>query len=175
MSDKTYTKVFKERNYDEKIKIEYECLNRLKNNFECICKRKSNHFPIIDETLCTDNTIVMSHCGKSLGLEMNDKIEPKIENSLEQIDCILHNLKKCDILHLDVLSKNICISESGVISLIDYNIAVINDNFHFHDKRNTPYKSWMKNLYYVKQGGNKDAIYNTIKQKLVDILITKQN
>lgn len=103
----------------------------------------------------------MSHCGKSLGLEMNNKIEPKIENSLEQIDCILHNLKKCDILHLDVFSKNICISESGVISLIDYDIAVVDDNNLRKD---------IETFYYKRQGGNKYAIYDTIRQRLIDIL-----
>ena len=73
MLDQTYTKLYKgpQIAFD----VEYECLVRLKNNFECICKGKSNHFPLINEILSDKNKIVMSHCGKSLGLEINNKIE----------------------------------------------------------------------------------------------------
>lgn len=53
MSNRTYTKLYK----GPKIAfdVEYECLVRLKNNFNCICKEKKNHFPIIDEILSDKN------------------------------------------------------------------------------------------------------------------------
>ena len=43
----------------------------------------------------------------------------------EQIKCIVHNLKKSNVVHLDVLDVNMTIDNKGTLGLIDYNMAII--------------------------------------------------
>ena len=80
----------------------------------------------------------------------------------EQIECIIHNLKKCKIKHLDMHpnGKNICINKKGIISLIDFDIASIDNN----------YKS--KKIIERANKYNKDDYYIKLKKKLI-FLISK--
>lgn len=49
----------------------------------------------------------------------------------EQLDCIIYNSQQCKIKHLDITKcgKSIYISTEGIISLIDFDIAVIDNNY----------------------------------------------
>tara|TARA_Y100001970_G_C13865252_1_gene666217 strand:- start:67 stop:552 length:486 start_codon:yes stop_codon:yes gene_type:complete len=52
-------------------------------------------------------------------------------NMEEQVDCIVHNLKKCGIRHLDMhlTGKNICVNDQSIISVIDFDIAAIGNSY----------------------------------------------
>ena len=118
----------------EGFQLEKDCLTLLNSNFECICGLNCNHFPKIIKCFPEKCKFILSNCGYSLNkyeLKLRTKkIKPyKIKKIDEQIDCIIYNLKKCNIKHLDMhgSGKNICINKDGCISLIDFDIAVINE------------------------------------------------
>ena len=126
----TYVKKLKNKirwnglNRKQSFILEYNCLKRLNENFKCICTQPSSHFPKIISRK-KYRKFVLSYCGKSLNINKTDII---IENMEEQIDCILHNLQISNIKHLDMKSKNLCINDDGIISVIDFDIAVIDNN-----------------------------------------------
>ena len=106
--------------------LERECLTILNSNFKCICSIECNHFPIIIECFPNKYKFIFSNCGINLQkyefMLKTKKIKPIVIKKMEeQIDCIIYNLKKCNIKHLDMVSntRNICINEKGHISLID--------------------------------------------------------
>ena len=117
--------------------LEYECLELINNNFKCKCKcQKNNHFPKIISCNKDNFIFELSDCGISLNnyrqYVKQKKIKPiKIVNLDEQIDCIISNLKEKKIKHLDMTlcGKNLCINSNGIISLIDFDIAAIDDKF----------------------------------------------
>ena len=118
----------------EEFILEKTCLKKINRNFECLCKKKAHHFPVLKSSI--DNKLILSNCGVSLNNYKNSLknniINPLIiNNKEEQIDCILHNLKKNNIKHLDMCldGKNLCVSKMGIFSLIDFNIASINNKY----------------------------------------------
>ena len=104
--------------------LEKDCLTILNSNFECLCDAKCSHFPKIISCNPNEYKFILSNCGYSL-LEYElllkiKKIKPiKIKNMKKKIECIIHNLKKCKIKHLDMHpnGKNICINKS-ILSLL---------------------------------------------------------
>jgi hypothetical protein len=116
--------------------LEKDCLIILNSNFKCLCDGKCSHFPKILSCNKDEYTFTLSNCGYSLDkyelLVKTKKIKPIIiKNMKEQIECIIYNLKKCKIKHLDMhpSGKNICINNKGIISLIDFDIASIDNNY----------------------------------------------
>lgn len=114
--------------------LEKACLEKLNNNFKCLCRNKCRHFPSI--VSISNGSLKLSNCGVSLNnyknLVKNKEIDPiRIKNVEEQINCILNNLEKNNIKHLDMCldGKNLCVSKTGVLSLIDFNIASIDDKY----------------------------------------------
>jgi len=99
------------------IKHEVNALLRLNKNFKCVCG-KGFHFPKIVNFL--DKNIEMTNCGNSLQNSYH-KIH-YIYDHETQINCIFENLVKSKIMHLDIQSKNICVDENNVISLIDFDM-----------------------------------------------------
>ena len=142
LQNKTYLKTVKNKNVLKKksnkflkrvdaYNNELKCLNNLHSNFTCICNKKTGkHFPQVLSANPKKFQLLLSNCGYNLSTykllrESNfAKFQP-ITNLEEQVDCIIYNLKKCNIKHLDILSRNICINERGIISLIDFDIASI--------------------------------------------------
>ena len=125
-------------NQKEQFYLEKTCLNKINKNFTCLCKNKSNHFPKIITS--KNGNLKLTNCGVSLNnykrYLKNNEIDPiVIKNKEEQLNCILHNLKKNRVKHLDMCldGKNLCVSKNGVLSLIDFNIACI-DNKYTTDK-----------------------------------------
>ena len=62
----------------------------------------------------------------------------RVENYAEQINCILKNLKSLNLNQNDILSKNICVNRKGHLSLIDFDMAKINnlsDKDYLKEKR----------------------------------------
>jgi tRNA A-37 threonylcarbamoyl transferase component Bud32 len=107
--------------------LEHECLKRLENNYRCFCCL-DNHFPKIVSVNWRKKTITMTDCGETVyNIREIDKIKPgDLPIMGIQISCILDNLRRNRIKHLDIHRNNICI-KNGVIGLIDFNIAVIDD------------------------------------------------
>lgn len=143
----------------EQYVLEKTCLEKLNGNFICLCKNKCNHFPKIISA--SGGVLKLTNCGVSLNnyknYVKNNEIDPiVIKNKEEQVNCILHNLKKNNIKHLDMCldGKNLCVSNKGVLSLIDFNIACIEDKYttdkiksrllHYGIDRDS-YNKYMKN------------------------------
>jgi len=144
--------------------LEKDCLTLLNNNFECICNIKcSSHFPIIKELIEDKFTFILSNCGPDIKSYNKQNIEKMhINNINEQINCIIHNLKKNKIINFDLSKngKNICISKEGIISMIDFDMAVIDNNI----------LSTQLQKYYDKQNKN-NVYYDNCRKKLM--IITK--
>lgn len=124
----------------DRYNVEKDCLLKLQKKFQCYCTiPKNSHFPIIRKTIKKECLFVLSDCGYSLDryqwLVAHQKIKPYYvtkKDFTEQISCICQNLVKNNILHLDIAStvgKNLCLNtQTGVISLIDFDLASINNN-----------------------------------------------
>ena len=71
----------------------------------------------------------MTHCGQSLNIPRSRRrhpVPPLDDLNLDaQIACILDNLKRSGIEHLDMVGcgKNLCLSDDGVLAVIDFDIA----------------------------------------------------
>ena len=88
---------------------------------------------------------------------INKEIDPiSIINVEQQIKCILDNLEKNNIKHLDMCldGRNLCVSKTGILSLIDFNIASINNEhttseikkrLEYYGTANDSYNKYMKN------------------------------
>lgn len=128
---------------------EIDILKRLNNNFECICKKKKkNHFPtFIDiKKNCKEfwggvHGMKLSYCGKCLkfGKKMFEiqggkhgrfynKAQEDIDDIEEQINCICHNLKKNNIIQIDIgwAGNNLTIKDK-TLHMIDFGLAFQRD------------------------------------------------
>lgn len=112
-------------------KLEKECLTLLSDNYRCICKNNSAfHFPKIVRSDDQSMTFILTNQGQSLD-KLRGTFPPTILNIREQIACICFNLSQNKIRNLDVHAsgKNLCITTDGTISMIDFDIASINDTY----------------------------------------------
>jgi len=154
---------------DETYQLEKKCLTLLDKNYKCICNKKSRHFPVIQDPsyikLKFEYTFSLSYCGECLDPNYTfDKNNHsyKITNLDEQLSCIISNLKKSNIKHLDMhpSGKNLCISSSNILSVIDFGVASVNNHFltpYFLEKRKV-----FGYHYYV---GLKKKIAKIVKEK----------
>lgn len=146
--------------------LEKQCIKTLNKNFRCICKTKHIHFPKLLRYNKLKYELCLTYCGESIYDIRQNKQNKKIINIVdikEQIDCIIYNLKKSKIKHLDIhpSGKNICIFNNNII-LIDFDISSIN-NIYLSQKIIDRHKTY-KNLYYI-----------TIKKQFLYILLGKLN
>ena len=115
----------------EYYRLERRCLRLLNKNYECICKIKKEHFPKIIKYNSKEYELELTHKGINVKRLILRKRKMKISDASEQINCILYNLKKNKIRHLDIhdSGKNVCIDSAGTISLIDFDLAAIDENY----------------------------------------------
>lgn len=121
----------------EAVEYEKNILMRLNNNFECICKKKKdNHFPTFCKTVMvaiggeTSGRLALelSDCGPNLrriGQEKKEDLK-NIDDIEDQIDCIVYNMKKSNIIQLDIgySGNNLCI-KNGILYIIDFGQGVM--------------------------------------------------
>lgn len=114
---------------EQSFNLERKCLKRVNKHYECICGLglKTKHFPTILDTNPKMLSITMTHMGPSVKSLKKQKKHVNIKNKEEQIRCIIHNLKKASVCHLDFhpTGKNTCVNKDGVLALIDFDIAII--------------------------------------------------
>ena len=116
--------------------IEKQCLTILEKNYECTCGMNARHFPII--LSCDDNSckLELTDCGIEVGGRVdgsNIHLINEVRNYREQVECIVQNLKKNRVQHLDIhpltdLGRNVCV-KNGILSLIDFDLASLGDDF----------------------------------------------
>ena len=109
------------------------------------------HFPILYKYDDINHTFVLSNCGKTIKYIKSPCTGKRIreyyhKNLNTQVDCILYNLKKNKIKHFDMYNgRNLCINKKGVVSLIDFDTAVIDNNYLSETIKNRPENT---NNYY---------------------------
>ncbi|WP_144821943.1 hypothetical protein [Marinobacter piscensis] len=86
-------------------------------------------FPVLHGVSEQEFIVKMSYCGWSLDQLPIPRKPIKVNNHIQQIENIVNMLIKAKIMHLDLRSdgKNLCIEPSGKLSLIDFDIVVINN------------------------------------------------
>lgn len=125
ISKKSTEKKIARISLDQAFFLEIECLRRLNE----LGEEMRRHFPALLSIDIEARSFNMSHCGTTIKdlIESERKIEIK---DLElQIVEIITALREASVMHLDMHNsgKNITISDSGLISLIDFDVAVYDD------------------------------------------------
>lgn len=135
--------------------------NAKKLEVQCYKLLNSIHFPKLI-SIDKPNVIRIEHKGESLNL-IKKKI--KIPHYKSQIDRIINEFRKKRIVHLDMheSGKNICVTDNGIISIIDFDIAVIDNN---------PLSNRLEQKYnkLLLQTNKKNDIYDIIRNKLINII-----
>jgi len=104
--------------------LEFNCLNSLKDTFECICgyATEDSHFPKILDYNVKKLELVISYMGPTIYSYSIDPLILKIPDLKQQCRCIVQNLKNAGVKHLDIHKNNICLN-NNVLGLIDFDIA----------------------------------------------------
>ena len=118
---------------DKYFMLEIDCLELIQKNYKCKCHKdkRRKHFPIIINYNIDKYELEMSDQGTSILQMISEKKKLKIKDAEKQIDCIIRNLKRSHIRHLDLhhSGKNMCVNKYGVISLIDFDVASIGSEY----------------------------------------------
>lgn len=113
------------------LNLEVRCLRRLERNFSCSCgKGHRSHFPKIKRVNALKGSIYLNRVGRSLDRAPLTKLPSDVD---EQISCIIDNLRRSKIHHLDVFPWNLCYDrKKRTLSLIDFDRAMIEkENFNY--------------------------------------------
>ncbi len=133
-------------------RLEKACLEILNTNYKCKCARKRNHFPAILKCDIKKCIFELSDQGISIDTMIQERKKVRITDLDEQLDCILDNLKRNKIRHLDIhdSGKNMCIDKFGNISLIDFDVASIGNNYMSETLKERSNKYGNYDQYLVK-------------------------
>jgi len=131
--------------------LEKKCLELINKNYKCTCKKKRNHFPSIIRCDTFRYEFELTDQGMSIDKMILKRKKINIRDVDEQIDCILDNLNRNGIRHLDLhdSGKNVCIANDNTISVIDFDVASIGTTYlsktlhHRAVKYGTDYKSYL--------------------------------
>lgn len=119
-------------------KLEVDCLQLLKRYYRCTCGYgvKNSHFPHIIALNMPKLFITMSWAGDTVSKLHAGHVT--VPHKDKQINCILNNLERAGVYHLDMhpSGKNICIHDTTLV-LIDFDIAVIKSKINNTYKPNT--------------------------------------
>ena len=103
--------------------LELDCLGRLN---EITQEYENNHFPKLIDFDANSLIMKFSNNGQSLN---NLKSTIKVPQIKKQLDYIFLCLEKARVVHLDMhpAGTNISVSTEGVVSIIDFDLAKVND------------------------------------------------
>lgn len=110
--------------------LEFNCLNSLKDTFECICGygTEGSHFPQILDYNLKKLELVLSYMGPTIySLDSLNIPDLKL-----QCECIVQNLKNAGVKHLDIHKNNLCL-KNNVLGLIDFDIAYLENEEIYSD------------------------------------------
>jgi len=109
----------------QRLYIESWCLKRL--NTSCSKAVASAHFPKLYRVSSESNAIEMSHCGTSLDQIYQGSPSIVVDNSAVQIEEIVRLMEEAGVRHLDLRpdGKNLCVSHDGRLTLIDFDVAIL--------------------------------------------------
>lgn len=141
---------------------ETDALLRLANNFQCLCGR-GNHFPTLLYRNFDDKPkYYMTYMGTDL-MVLDHNMH--VSDIIQQINCIVYNLRKSNIVHLDILRKNICIDDDGKLSLIDFEHILIDKKNLIDGKRPHDIYKYLKTQFklYNFDATNPDLYYEKIR------------
>lgn len=108
--------------------LEARCLMRLQT-----LSGAARHFPAPVAFAPDDPSITLSHVGWSLdsaeARALARRLRLPVQGYFEQIDSIVEGLERASVVHLDLLqnARNVLLAEDGRLSLVDFDIAVIDD------------------------------------------------
>ena len=126
---KFFYNVYVKIQFKKEYQLEKKCLKRIEKNYICSCENNCNHFPKIIYFNDYFNLLIITDSGTDLKY-LNKPIT--IENFEQQLNCILKNFERSKINQNDIVPKNICINDKGILSIIDFDLATI-DNFSNND------------------------------------------
>lgn len=115
----------------QRLYIESWCLKRLNTSspkgFESV------YFPELYSVSTESSFIEMSHCGTSLDQICRNGPAIVVNNPARQIEEIVHLMEVSGVRHLDLRAdgKNLCVSAEGRLTLIDFDIAVLEGEIPF--------------------------------------------
>ena len=109
-------------------------------------------------------SITMDYVGTSLDALSNNEPVIVVESYREQLREIVMLLQKANVVHLDLYpghrGRNVCVTESGRLSLIDFDICMIDSIIMSPECE--------KRLKHVKEHGGYEYIYNVMELALRD-------
>lgn len=138
----------------EAFNLELSCLKRLQG---------IKNFPEVYSYNESDLTISMKHCGYSIRYFKKHNIKINLPDIEEQVDNIVNNLKKHDIVYVDMNSsgKNICYDDNQIY-LIDYDYCIL-DNIIVNSNFEKLYQYWIDQNEYI---GLKQAMLSIFETTL---------
>lgn len=109
--------------------LELSALCAIRRNYECKCDEPKDHFPKITKTDRKGIKLHLNNKGESLDKEgVKDNMKKVLIPSLvkEQVSCIVENLVKCGVRHVDCPEngQNLC-WDGETLSLIDFDSCII--------------------------------------------------
>ena len=117
----------------------------------------------------------MTWVGKTIKKLKKEKRKIKVPDSDKQINCIIDNLERAGVYHLDMhwSGKNLCLRK-GVLGIIDFDVAIIKLDHSKKDSYNNikpQTQILLKKYQKYKEPSYKEHFSTLIKT----ILLTKKN
>lgn len=111
----------------QSFKLEKKCLKLLGKNYICTCGHGlvNGHFPKLLDKDSQSFRLTMTWVGETIRELKQKKRSLMVPNLDKQIKCIINNLNRAGVYHLDMhrSGKNLCIYKN-TLSVIDFDIAV---------------------------------------------------
>ena len=128
--------------------LEYSILKRF-NETRSQCK--NTHAPTLLWGNIANLELATSWGGYSLSTSLGAKLfcEIPLTDALAQGDCIDKQLKAARVAHCDVLPKQVVVNEAKKVTLVDYDIAVLDNTPKFTTEKYLRYSNKTRRIYHA--------------------------